>query len=202
MEQNLIQETTSNNAVSLDLLEDLLNFVDETEAEETGLNSADAGFIIDTPQQANYVLRKVKEIRKQAEDVRVTAQQEVDKYAAKVQVWADKQLSQMEYSENYFLSLLEDYARSHIDPNGKKKSLSLIDGTVGFRKATDKYEYQDDILISALQEKHPELIEMKPSLKKAELKKIIKVKEDGVYLDDILLTGLTVTPQPEKFEVK
>ena len=186
-----------------ELLEDLLDAIDEMDAQEAGIitNNAEA-YVIDTPQQANYAIRKVKEIRKQMDDIHAMAKQELASHEAKVKEWEAKQVLSLEYSEQYFASRLEGYAHTHIDANGKKKSLSLIDGSIGFRKVQDSYDYDDKALIDGLKGTHDELIEMKPAVKKAELKKAATVKEGKLYLGDMLVPGVTVTAQPDKFEVK
>ena len=186
-----------------ELLEDLLDAIDSMEAEEAGIDTeASDAFVIDTTQQANYAVRKVKEIRQQMEDIHTTAKAELEAHAAKVSEWEAKQLLSLEYSEQYFTSRLEGYAHQHIDPNGKKKSLSLINGSIGFKKQQPKYDYDDEKIINALKEKHPEFIKYEPSLKKADLKKAATVVKGSVYIDNVVVPGVTVTDQPEKFEVK
>lgn len=187
-----------------ELLEDLLDAIDSMEAEEAGIDAeASDAFVIDTTQQANYAVRKVKEIRQQMEEIQATAKKELEDHAAKVKEWEARQMLSLEYSEQYFASRLESYARQHIDPNGKKKSLSLINGSIGFRKQPDSYDYTDEkALLAKLKEKYPDLVENKPTIKKAELKKTATVKDGALYINGELIPGVTVTSKPDNFEVK
>jgi hypothetical protein len=182
-------------------LADLLSFVEEAEVNEIELDQAKPGFQIETMEQANYITRKLKELRAEQEQIEETAKRELRRYEDKVNTWKEKTLSPLQNQEQFYMSLLESFARQKLE-GSNKKSLKLIEGTIGFRKQQDKYEYDDKVLTAYLEENHKDLVKYKASPDKIALKKAGEVKNGVLYINGKAVPGVTIIPQDEKFEVK
>lgn len=185
---------------SNDLLEDLLSFIDEEEEQEIGVNESQP-FRIENDMQANYFIRKVKELRKEKEQILETAERELRRYEAKIEKWKEMMLSPLENKEKFFLQLLQQYAEEQLMGTGKK-SMKLIEGTLGFRKKPDKYEYDEETLLAYLKEKYPDFVRYKASVDKTELKKAAEAKDGKLYLNGEEVPGVAVIPQEIGFDVK
>lgn len=182
-------------------LADLLSFVEEAEINEIELDQAKPGFQIETMEQANYITRKLKELRAEQEQIEETAKRELRRYEDKVNTWKEKTLSPLQNQEQFYMSLLESFARQKLE-GSNKKSLKLIEGTIGFRKQQDKYEYDDKVLTAYLEENHKDLVKYKAYPDKTALKKAGEVKNGTLYVNGKAVPGVTIIPQDEKFEVK
>jgi hypothetical protein len=91
-------------------------------------------FSICDEKSANWLVRKIE-----------TARQ----YAVSVKLWADLEVRRAEREENTLMFLfgrqIEGWAREEITKlNGKRKSLSLPGGKLGFRKEATKLVIDDD----------------------------------------------------------
>lgn len=185
-------------------LNDLLSFIDEEEVKELELDKAEEEtFVIKDANQANYFAKRLNEIRAEMKKIDDAAKEQIERYTAKVTQWQEKSLSPLQYNEQFIVNLLEKYAKQQLD-GSSKKSLKLIEGTLQFRKQQDKYDYNDEILLAALQAK-PEFakfIDYKPSIKKADLKKVGEEKNGQLFINNEAIPGIVITPQDEKFEVK
>jgi len=182
-------------------LDDLLSFVEEAEVEELDLTTVDEGFSIQNMDQANFIAKKVKEVRAEMEEAAETAQAYLESYQEKISNWLEKTQNPLRNQEAYLLRLLENFARTKLE-GSNKKSLKLIEGTLQFRKQQDKYEYEDNVLLTYAENNLPQFIKTKLSVDKTELKKKATVKNGELYIDGVLVPGVTVTAQDEKFDVK
>lgn len=183
-------------------LDDLLAFVEEHEVEElelTGLQ--EEGFRIQSTDQANYIARKVKELRAEQEEAQKTAKMQIEAYKERVETWLEQVMKPLQNQEEFFLRLLEDFAREKLS-GSNKKSLKLIEGTLQFRKQQDKFEYDDDLLLNYVESNLPEYIKTKLSVDKVNLKKAGKVKNGRLYINDEPVAGIAIMPQDDKFDVK
>lgn len=182
-------------------LDDLLSFVEEAEVEELNLTAVDEGFSIQNMDQANFIAKKVKEVRAEMEEAAETAQAYLESHQEKISNWLEKTQNPLRNQEAYLLRLLENFARTKLE-GSNKKSLKLIEGTLQFRKQQDKYEYEDNVLLTYAENNLPQFIKTKLSVDKTELKKKATVKNGEIYIDGVLVPGITVTSQDEKFDVK
>ncbi len=187
--------------MSNSFLEDLLSFIDEAEVEEANFNEKEDGFCIESMDQANYIAKKLKELRKEKQEIEESAKNAMDKYAAKIQAWKEKNLGPYENQEEFFLRMLKSFAEEKLR-GSTKKSIKLIEGTIGFKKQQDKYEYEDEQLLEFLESSHKEFVKYKPSVDKIKLKSETTPKEGKLYFGEVLIPGVTVTPQEEKFDLK
>ncbi|MED1125200.1 host-nuclease inhibitor Gam family protein [Bacillus atrophaeus] len=182
-------------------LKDLLSFVEETEVEEFDLTNIDESFSIQTMDQANYIARKLREIREERKEAEETAKAQIAAYERKVSTWLEKVSNPLNSQEQRFLQMLEVFAAEKLE-GSNKKSLKLIEGTLQFRKQHDKYEYEENTLLAFAESNLPKYIKTKPSVDKAKLKKDAEVKDGQLYIGDNVVQGVTVIPQPVKFDVK
>lgn len=192
------ETTTTNNS----FLTDLLSFVEEIEVAELNLEDKQ-GFQIETVDQANFIARKVKELRAEREEAMETAKKQIEAYQDKVNAWLESVTKPLDNQEAYYLNLLETFARTKLD-GSNKKSLKLIEGTLQFRKQQPKYEYTDNVLLDYVKENLPDLIKRKvtESVDKTALKNKATIKDGRLYIDGKLIPGVVVEEQDDKFDVK
>lgn len=181
-----------------DLLEDI-------EAQDNELISGNS---LDNPEQmtreeAEYFTKKYIEAANEIKKAEEAAKQYMEQQQEKVNNWLEK----INKSNQFYLSVYGDalkvYAEKEMEETGKK-SIKLIEGTLSFRKAQDKYEYNEEELRASLQNNHIddffELVE--PKIKKADLKKAGIVINNKLYINDTLIEGVTITPQDKTFTIK
>jgi hypothetical protein len=106
-------------------LDDLLGFIDEQEVQELGLNTADENYTIKDMSHANYVAKKLHEVRNEMETINSTADRQIASYTQKVETWREKSLSPLQGTETYLLGLLQEYAKRQLE-GSSKKSIKLI----------------------------------------------------------------------------
>ena len=190
-------ETFAGNA----FLDDLLAFIEETEVEEAEVDLHSSRFTVETMDQANYVIRKLNEVREERGQAEQAAAEQIQAYKEKVENWLKAVSSPLDNQEMYYMNLLKMFAANKLD-GSKKKSLKLIEGTLAFKKQQPDYQYQDDVLTEYLKESHPDLIAIKHSPKKAELKKAGEARNGALYVGEDKIPGVTVIDRDDKFEVK
>lgn len=182
-------------------LDDLLEFIDEAEVEELELQKEKDGFKIETIDQANYITKKVKQIRSEMEEAKEIAEAQLKAYEEKVNAWLSSVTKPLERQEEFYLLLLEQFAKEKLKDT-KKRSLKLIEGTLQFKKQQDKYEYDDKELIAFAEKNLKDYVKYKPSVDKNKLKKDGKVKEGKLYIGDKEVKGVKVISREDKFSVK
>lgn len=92
------------------------------------------GFVIDSEEKANWLVRKVGEARK---------------YSEHVKEWADRELRRAAREEQMLMFLfgrqIESWTRDEIDKlRGRRKSLNLPAGSVGFRSTPPRIVVDDE----------------------------------------------------------
>lgn len=195
--ENKKKETQTGNS----FLDDLLEFIDEAEVEELELQKEEDGFKIETIDQANYITKKVKQIRSEIEEAKEIAEAQLKAYEEKVNAWLSSVTKPLERQEEFYLLLLEQFAKEKLKDT-KKRSLKLIEGTLQFKKQQDKYEYDDKELTAFAEKNLKDYVRYKPSVDKSKLKKDGKVKEGKLYIGDKEVKGVRVISREDKFSVK
>ena len=181
-----------------DLLEDI-------EAQDNELISGNS---LDNPEEmtreeAEYFTKKYIEAANEIEKAKEAAKQYMEQQQEKVNNWLEKVSKSNEFYLSIYGDALKVYAEKEIDKTGKK-SIKLIEGTLSFRKAQDKYEYNEEELRASLNNNHIEdfFEAVEPKIKKAELKKAGTVINNKLYINDTLIEGVTITPQEKTFTIK
>ncbi len=185
------------------LEEELNKFVEAEEVEQLW-DPKQEKFTIENDQQANYIIRKIKSIRQQKEEISKTAKNALDDYAAKVEKFEETSLNPLNYQENYFVSLLEAYVHEQLK-DGKKRSIKFIEGTAGFRKMPMLISYDETVVMDFMKQ-HPDIkqnfMKVTESLDKAKIRKSGIFDNNKCMLDDTVIPGISVEKQPDTFSVK
>lgn len=193
-----------------DLSQSLISFLEEQEEKEFVPQIEDGTmteeeiterFKISSKDQANYYVRKVKELELEAAAIEDTAQKELERIKANIEAWQEKELKKLEYPRNFFVGLLQEYAQKELE-GAKKQTLSLPNGSIGFKKQQPQYKYDDKLLTSALAGSKYERTETVSKISITDLKKDISVVDGKAYIEGKLIPGIEVTERNPKFEIK
>ena len=174
---------------------ELHEFLDQKE----GVN--DERFSINDESQANWALRKIKQLQDEKEKNISLANAEIEK----IEEWLNSMNDQVQQSIDYFQSLLAEYAMEQRKNNPKFKSLKLPNGRIGFRKQQPKWNYDNDKLIEVLKtSKRTDLIRIKEELDKAAIKKAFVVADDKVINPDTgeVVEGIAIEQREDAFNVE
>ena len=146
-----------------------------------------AQFSICDANTANWLVRKIVECRA---------------YADRCQAWAERERQRAVSHEQFFLarygSQLMDYTREHMGlQSGRKKSISLPAGVVGFRSQSSKLVVDDEsAVLDWARKSQPDLIVVTERLSKTALNEHF---ESTGELPD---AGVHVEPARESFYIK
>lgn len=183
-------------------LSDFLDLMEENECQDS--NNIFSDLSIKDDFHADYNIKKIKEIQKDIDAAKAYAAESIKSYTEKVSLWLESYIKQPEASKEFMLDLLRDYAKEKLK-DSKKKSLKLIEGTIGFKKQQDKFEYNEEELIPFLESNElKDFLNEKVtiSVDKRSLKAECSIRDGELYYNDIKLSGVTVTSQEDKFEIK
>ena len=191
-----MDEITSQSEVDKSLIDNLLDSIDI----EDGTDVLDKKELTDN--DVEYYIRRVKKNNKAIEDAKAAANAYLDKKKEQVDTWLTAQTASYSSDIEYVTGLLEEYAKSKLD-GSKKKSIKFIEGTIGFRKTPDTYEYDDDTLRATLQFVGDKYLKEQPlKVLHAELKKAGKVDDNGNFcLDGQVIEGIKVTKNNLLFQL-
>lgn len=183
----------------------ICDLIEDIEAQDNELISGNS---LDNPEQmtreeAEYFTKKYIEAANEIKEAEEVAKQYMEQQQEKVNNWLEKIKKNNQFLLDIYGGALEMYTKAQLEETGKK-SIKLIQGTLSFRKSRDKYEYDEDVLRKSLTDNHIDTFfeEVEPKIKKAELKKAATVKNNKLYINDILIDGVTITPQEDVFSVK
>lgn len=152
-------------------------------------------FKVDNSVKADWAMKKIRDLQRQIDDINKRA--EIEKQ--NIFEWQIKEVDKLSKDQDYFKSLLDEYAMSNADKNGKFKFSSPYGKiSIVHRK---QWKKDTDELLKAF--KGTSYVEETPKLKWGELKKQIEVvdgkpvfKETGEIVD-----GVTVE-EIEKVNIK
>lgn len=186
----------------LSLIDEMYEGIIETEAIELGIDVEKVGFSITKESQANFFLKRMEEVSKEKAELNEMCDKDIEAHINKVNEFRNKKVAGIDNAINYFTELLEDFAKKELLVS-KKKSMKLINGTLQFKKAADKYEYEEEKLIKYMNENNlVGFTRTKVELNKVELKKSVTVVKDEVMLEGKKIEGITVTPGLINFSIK
>lgn len=193
-----------------DLTQSLLNFLEEQDEKAFVPQIADnemtedeiaERFKITSKDQANYYVRKVKELELEEAEIEAMAQHQLERLQENIRLWKEKELKKLQYPKQFFIGLLETFAEEQLQ-DAKKKTLSLPNGSIGFKKQRDEYHYDDKLLTEFLSHSKYAHEETVIKINKTDLKKDLSVVDGKAYLEGTLVPGIEVTEKEPKFEVK
>ena len=186
-----------------DFLEDLLEDIDRQEAVELGVdNVANTG--ITSLKQVEYFIRRLKNLKKQQEEIEETAKKRSNEYLCKVKAWKTARLSSINTSIDFVEAHLTAYLAEELK-GSSKKSISTIEGTIGIKKSSPHYEYDDEKVLKFLNETPDgeRYIKRTEELRKNELKKSGEIGANGAFfLGEKSVPGVLVTYPPDKLFVR
>lgn len=142
-------------------------------------------FCIEDEKTANWLVRKVIEARQ---------------YAQRVKLWAELEQRRAEREEETLLFLfgrqLQTWVRGHI-ANGRKKSMNLPSGTVGFRKVNASLQVDDEHAVLVWAKANcPKAVVTVEKLSRTELK--AHFEQTGEVPD----VGVRLEPERESFSIR
>lgn len=151
----------------------------------------DMGFVVDSREKAEWAMRKISRAEASIQENAAAAQAEIEK----AQAYIDRIRTRLheinrvdEQTVAYLGQLIRPWAETEIAKNGKRKSLPLLGGTVGFRASPDSLEVTDpDAAIAWLKEHTAgtSCLRVKEEIDKREVKKLIEFSgeiPDGVQM--------------------
>lgn len=194
-------ETAEEFAIQSSFLQSLQESIDEQEIIELGLDKIDDTYSIKDMDHANYVAKNLHTIREKMEVVNQTASNSIESHKNKVEKWQVGELTPLLSAEARLVGLLQEFAKRQLE-GSSKKSIKLVEGTLGFRKQPDKFDYDDEVLLAFLQVDLPDYVKQKPQINKVDLKKAGEAKEGQFFVAGKVIPGIVVTPQNDSFEVK
>ena len=156
-------------------------------------------FAIESETEANWALRKIKQIEDQRKNNLELANAEIEK----INSWKDQVNKQADNEVNHFQSLLDEYARKCRLADPKFKSLKLPNGKIGFRKQQPKWNYDDQKLLEHLKANgHDELIRIKEEPDKTAIKKVFKLNQNSVIDPSTgeIVEGISVELREDAFK--
>lgn len=139
---------------------------------------------------ANWAVSKVVDA-----NARIAARKaQADEYKAKIDAWLDRANADDERTIEFFEAELRPFVQQEV-ARSNKKSVKLLEATAGFRDSGGSVEIEDEeALIAYLESFAPELVRVKKSVDKAELKKRLKAGEEFPHAH--------IAPGSTKFYVK
>jgi len=144
-------------------------------------------FRIDSPERANWLVRKIIEARN---------------YSDRVHAWAMTEQRRAEREEKQLLHLfgrqLEEWARQELAAfNGRRKSIRLPGGTVGYRRVRAKLVIVDPAAVITWAKRNcPDAITRTERISRA------AVNSHAAETGEIPNAGVKVEPEQERFFVQ
>lgn len=196
----------------LDFLEEYLmeEEAKELEIKITGEEEQD-GPLIDSIQKANYFVKLISKIKEDIDSINLLCNGEIEKITDKINTYRQAQIKPLENQMAYYTKMLQNFTEKEL-ADSNKRSIKLPYGTLSMKKQQPKWEYGDEKeLVKWLQENDlSNLVAEKVtySVDKKTLKDIADISNEGVVLslpdakDTVLLPGVIVTEQADKFTIK
>ena len=154
-------------------------------------------FQITDMETADWALTKIAEAENEIEKNKEYA----DMQRHKIDEWEKEVNSEYENTIDFMKSHLQLYLQTQ-----DKKSIKLINGSIGFRKRQDKWHIPNsEELVKALESTElDDLINVTKKPKLAEMKKHLSVVGNQVVYERTgeKITGITIEPQEPIFNVK
>ena len=169
-----------------------MNALEKYEIEELEQTSVE-GWTIDDIGGADWALRKISALQSQNDEIKKFADLERERIVS----WETKETESNNDRISFFEMKLSEYLNK-LRKDDPKARIKTPHGTVGTRKAPDKWEYSSDAV------KELKKLGMKEEVDKAEFKKVVSVLKDGriVNADGEIIEAVKVVPQGEKLSVK
>ncbi|MBM7624759.1 host-nuclease inhibitor Gam family protein [Sporohalobacter salinus] len=176
--------------------EDKFSGQDQEEQEE---------FRIEDDSQANWALKKTRQLKQKRQEKEEFAQQEIDKIMKEIEMieqWLEDEVSKIDDSIDCFEGLLADYAMQLKEKDENLKTHSLPFGELKFRKQRPKYNYNDDKLLEFLEENEIDAVRIKKKPDKRKLKQMANRAGNKLVLESgQVVDGVEIQERGEKFNI-
>ena len=163
-------------------------------------------FTVTNEASAEWCLEKLEENAK----ARALIDEQYKQMISRYEKWRADALAEIEGSDAHLKSLLEPWAAEKI-ADGKKKSVKLPSGRVGFRvggetwkMGAEKIEATNPALLAFVKENDGSFVKVQESVRWGDYKKTLNVMEDGrvTTSDGQIIEGMTVTKGEPSFYVE
>ena len=163
-------------------------------------------FAVTDEASAEWCLEKLEENAK----ARALIEEQYKSMIARYEKWRADALAELESSDFYLKGLLEPWAAEKI-ADGKKKSVKLPSGVIGFRAGgktwkmgDEKIEATTPALIAFVKENDDSFVAVKETVRWGDYKKTLKEMKDGrvATSDGQIIEGMTVTQGAPSFYVE
>ena len=174
-------EVKKQNTEMLAILDEALNALPEDAAPENAEPVTSQSFVIQDESGASWAVGKMLTLKANVKRVKEQAAAMVKDY--------ENDLRRLEF---VVLQSLGTWSQQAIaDKGGKKKSIKLLEGTVGFRAKKEVLKVEDDGVLLEWCKKHlPDAIEIVPAIEKLKKKEINEYFDmtgeipDGTFVED------------------
>ena len=163
-------------------------------------------FAVTDEASAEWCLEKLEENAK----ARALIDEQYKQMTARYEKWRADALAEIESNDLYLKGLLEPWAAEKI-ADGKKKSVKLPSGVIGFRAGgktwkmgDEKVEATTPALIAFVKENDDSFVAVKETVRWGDYKKTLKEMKDGrvATSDGQIIEGMTVTQGAPSFYVE
>ena len=163
-------------------------------------------FAVTDEASAEWCLEKLEENAK----ARALIEEQYKQMIARYEKWRADALAEVDSSDAYLKSLLEPWAAEKI-ADGKKKSVKLPSGVIGFRvggktwkMGDEKIEATTPALLAFVKQDNESFVKVQESVRWGDYKKTLRVMEDGrvVSATGQIIEGMTVTQGAPSFYVE
>ena len=163
-------------------------------------------FTVHDEASAEWCLEKLEENAK----ARALIEEQYKHMIERYEKWRADALAEIEGSDLYLKGLLQPWVTEKI-ADGKKKSVKLPSGRVGFRAGgetrkmgEDKIEATTPALLAFVKENDDSFVKVQESVRWGDYKKTLHVMEDGrvATADGQIIEGMTVTKGEPSFYVE
>lgn len=178
-----------------------LNAIEKYEIEEVELMEEKQQFEIEDKEQLNWAFRKIRVLKKELNEIEMLA----DKEFERIKEWREKESKAILDNVKFFESLIMQYALKQRKKDNNFRKETTPYGNVLFRKQQPMYEYKDEqaTLEWLKQNKKTDLINVKESVKKTEVKKAFQRHHDVLIDNETgeVVPGVSVEEREDSIKI-
>lgn len=177
---------------------------EEAEEGETEAAPERQRFKIENKEQLFWVMKKYRKIMEEKLENEAVAEKEIER----IKNWLEKENEKLQQRLDFFAGLVEEYHRTLLEQDPKKKTLTTPYGSSKLRNLGPELIYDDERLIAWIEantEEPEKYINIKKTPNKQRLKKDTEVVDDRllVFKDTgEIVEGIAVLPRPPKFSIE
>lgn len=180
----------------------LTDFLNQEEKKELDIPSEDNK--ITSKDEANYYIRRVKELALNISEINDTADNEIKKQTERINKWRTNAINEYQFIMNKYTDMLRDF---WLENNKNGATMKLSQGSLCMRQMKNKEEYNADVVNQFL-DKNCLFQYMDRIPSKAKIKEAMTINDDGSVSipagnkHTYILDGFKIIAQDPKFEVK